>query len=123
MSELIKKFRPPTIPKHRIEKGIRYVDSGVQTDWMGQTLEVGDVVIYGKGIGIYVIAKVIGVYTKMYPNGDKEPRLETTISIATDSTTWTGEKRIGRQGTSPDNLIKLFPSQYGDKVTDEFLKA
>jgi hypothetical protein len=122
MSEMIKKFRPPTIPTHRQEAGVRYVEPPEQKDWLGQTLAVNDIVIYSRGSGYgsaLSTAKIIGIYTKVDPRFNRVDT-STTISIAIETSDYRG-KRISRQGTTSDKLIKLLPSQYTEKVSDDLL--
>lgn len=122
MSEMIKKFRPPTIASHLAKEGVRYVEPAEQKDWLGQVIKVNDIVIYSRGNGYGSAlspAKVVGIYTKLDPRYDK-PRTDTTISIAIETSDYRG-KRITRQGTTGDKLIKLLPAQYTETITDDLL--
>lgn len=119
MSEMIKKFRPPVISKEKADKGIRYIETPEQKDWLGQTLAINDIVIYIRGnpYDPISVAKVIGMYTRFDP---RFKETVTTISLAIQQT-W--QKKVTRFGVPAEKLIKLHPTQYTEMVKDTLLKA
>lgn len=125
MSEAIAKYNPPKISKWDLEEnGHRYVDPEPQTDWLGQELKVGDIVVYNRTVGRSYgmsLAKVIGLYTKFT---GKEDEPSSGVGLIVFDYTW--QKKDGylrKQNTSSDQLIKILPEQYTEEVPIELLQA
>ena len=110
MSELIRKYKPPKLSKGDLEAGVRYVQEiPAQEDKLGNSIDVGDLVIYATGYGSTPkmhVAKIIGKFAKVIPareyRGNKiEPILVSGITIVVSSHNYL--RRVTTQGV---NLIK-----------------
>jgi hypothetical protein len=126
MSEYIKTYKPPTISKYELERGVRYVETPTQKDWLGQDIAVGDIVLYTRvkwDSAEISIAKIVGMYTRGNVK-DEKIRGETVVSIVVQNVgVNTGKVSVRKQGTQARKLVKLHPTQYTDKVTKELIEA
>jgi hypothetical protein len=125
MSEAIAKYSPPKISKWDLEEnGHRYVDPEPQTDWLGQEIKVGDIVVYSRTVGRSYgmsLAKVIGLYSR-FTSKDKAPSNGVGLMVLDHS--WRHkEGYLRKQNTSSDQLIKLLPEQYTEKISKVLLQA
>lgn len=122
MSEMSRKYRPPKISRWDLEEGVRYIEPEPQTDFVGQPLEVGDIVVYARSVGRtagLAIAKVIGMFTRVSPDGNQSHG----VGIVLQDNSWYAQRRLRKQTTCSDQLIKLNLESIPDTVTKELLEA
>lgn len=122
MSEMTKKYRPPKISKYDLEQGVRYIEPQPQTDFVGQDLEVGDIVVYSRTIGRSAglsVAKVIGMFTRVDSDGEQSHG----VGIVVQDTSWYAQNALRKQTTDSDQLIKLDLEKVESRCTKELLEA
>jgi hypothetical protein len=121
MSEMTKRYKPPKISKWDLEEGARYIDPQPQTDFVGQNLEVGDIVVYSRTVGRSAglsIAKIIGMFTRVNCDGSQSHGVGLVVQDR-----WCGQENLRKQSTCSDQLIKLSLEQRTEEITEELLTA